>query len=151
MVEIYNVEEQLEIERNLGLYNIYTYEKFRIGAETSISNLKLTVETYKNKGYKIIGFGAAAKGQTFICYGDIELDYIIDENPLKIGSYSPKLNIPIVSLEHFKQDKDEKILVIVLAWNFATEIIEKINNNKGNKDIVVIERYFPIVDIKSLN
>ena len=149
--EIYNVEEQLEIERNLGLYNIYTYEKFRIGAETSISNLKLTVETYKNKGYKIIGFGAAAKGQTFICYGDIELDYIIDENPLKIGSYSPKLNIPIVSLEHFKQDKDEKILVIVLAWNFATEIIEKINNNKGNKDIVVIERYFPIVDIKSLN
>jgi BioD-like phosphotransacetylase family protein len=56
-----------------------------------------------------------------------------------------KLNIPIVSLEHFKQDKEEKILVIVLAWNFATEIIKKINQVKGNKDVVIIESYFPTI------
>jgi hypothetical protein len=40
------------------------------------------------------------------------LEYIIDENPLKIGNYSPKLDIPIVSLDHFKEDKDDKLLVV---------------------------------------
>ena len=66
---------------------------------------------------------------------------------MKIGNYSPKLDIPIVSLEHFKEDKDEKILVVILAWNFAKEIKEKINKNKGNKNIVIIEKYFPEIII----
>ena len=117
--------------------------KFKLNAERSISNLKLIIENYRTNGYKIIGFGASAKGQTLICYSDIDLEYIIDENPLKIGNYSPKLDIPIVSPEHFKEDKDEKILIIILAWNFAKEIKEKINKNKSNKNIVIIEKYFP--------
>ncbi len=145
---IYNIDEQLEIENNLGLYNSITYDKFRLNTEKCIENLKLTIEKYKNYGYKVIGFGAAAKGQTVVCYGNIELDYIVDESPLKIGTYSPKLNIPIVSLEHFKEDSYDKILIIILAWNFATEIKEKINKiNKNNKSIVIIEKYFPNIII----
>lgn len=144
---IYNVDEHLKIENNLGLYNEKTYDRFKLNAERCINNLKLTIEKHRNNGYKCIGFGAAAKGQTLICYGNIDLEYIIDENPLKIGNYSPKLDIPIVSLEHFKEDKDEKILVVILAWNFAKEIKEKTNKNKGNKNIVIIEKYFPEIII----
>ena len=144
---IYNIDEHLEIENNLGLYNAITYDKFKINAEQCIENLKLTIKQYINKGYKSIGFGAAAKGQTLICYGNIDFDYIIDESPFKIGTYSPKLNIPIVSLDHFKEDKDEKILIVILAWNFAKEIKEKINRVRGNKDMVVIEKYFPKIVI----
>jgi 2-polyprenyl-3-methyl-5-hydroxy-6-metoxy-1,4-benzoquinol methylase len=140
---IYNVDDHLEKENNLGLYNSITYDKFRLNAERCVENLKLIIEKYKSNGYKTIGFGAAAKGQTVVCYGNIDLDYIVDESPLKIGTYSPKLNIPIVSLEDFKEDKDEKIIVIILAWNFAKEIKEKININKGNKNIIIIEKYFP--------
>lgn len=145
---IYNVEENIEIEKNLGIYNPITYEKFRLNTESCIINLKLIIEKYKNLGYKITGFGAAAKGQTLICYGNIDLDYIIDENPLKIGLYSPKLDIPIVSVEHFKEDKDDKILIIILAWNFAKEIKEKINKKKGNKTIVIVEKYFPKIVLR---
>ena len=144
---IYNVDEHLKIENNLGLYNEKTYDRFKLNAERCINSLKLTIENYRTNKYKIIGFGASAKGQTLICYGGIDLEYIIDENPLKIGNYSPKLDIPIVSLEHFKEDKDEKILVVILAWNFAKEIKEKINKNKGNKNIVIIEKYFPEIII----
>ena len=145
--DIYNIDEHLEIEKKLGMYNPITYEKFRLNAESSVTNLKLIIDKYKNLGYKIIGFGAAAKGQTLICYGNIDLEYIIDENPLKIGLYSPKLDIPIVSVEHFKEDKDDKILIIILAWNFAKEIKEKINKKKGNKTIVIVEKYFPKIII----
>jgi len=114
---IYNVDEHLKIENNLGLYNEKTYDRFKLNAERCINSLKLTIENYRTN--------------------------IIDENPLKIGNYSPKLDIPIVSLEHFKEDKNEKILIVILAWNFAKEIKEKINKVKGDKDIVVIEKYFP--------
>lgn len=140
---IYNLDKDLEREEKLGLYNYQIYDKFRKNAENSIENLKTALAKYKE--YKIIGFGASAKGQTLICYGDIQLDYIIDENPLKIGTYSPKLNIPIVSLDHFKEDKCKKILILILAWNFAEEIKRKVNLAKGEKEIVIIEKYFPNV------
>lgn len=146
-MNIYNIEKQLQIENNLGLYNKILYENFRINSESTIDNIKVLIQKYQNKEYKIIGFGAAAKGQTLICYGNIDLDYIIDENPLKIGTYSPKLNIPIVSIDYFKKDPNKKILIIILAWNFAEEIKEKIEKCKGNKDIVIIEKYFPNIVI----
>ena len=106
----------------------------------SLENLKNTINEYKNKDYKCIGFGAAAKGQTVICYGNIILDYIIDENPLKIGLYSPKMNIPIVDLKHFENDESNKFLVVVLAWNFSEEIIEKINKLNKKCEIVIIKK-----------
>jgi len=148
----YNINEHLLIEENLGLYNSITYDKFRLNAERTIINLKLLIEKYSMQNYKIIGFGAAAKGQTVLCYGNIDLEYIIDENPLKIGQYSPKLNIPIVSIDHFKNDytnSNTNFLIIILAWNFASEIKQKIydttNSNKNNttNKIVVVEKYFP--------
>jgi prolyl-tRNA synthetase len=100
---------------------------------------------YKDEKYKCIGFGAAAKGQTVLCYANIFLDYIIDENPLKIGLYSPKLNIPIVEISKLKEDTSEKILILILAWNFSKEIIEKIK--KVNKNVVIIKKYLPCLEI----
>jgi 2-polyprenyl-3-methyl-5-hydroxy-6-metoxy-1,4-benzoquinol methylase len=141
--KIYDVEKHLNAENNLGMYNSTLYDKFKINAEKSIMNLKLILDKYKNKGYKCIGFGAAAKGQTVICYGNIGLDYIIDESPYKYWTYSPKLNIPIVPLNTFVEDNNEKFLIVVLAWNFAKEIKEKINKCKGNKNVIVVEKYFP--------
>lgn len=145
--KIYDVDKHLEVESKCGLYDLVTYGRFKLNAERSVSVLKTYTKSYREKGYKVIGFGAAAKGQTLICYGNIDLEYIIDENPLKIGCYSPKLDIPIVSLDHFREDRDEKILVVILAWNFAEEIKRKITAAKGNKKIVIIEKYFPEIVI----
>ena len=91
-----------------------------------------------------------------IFYGEIGLDYIIDENPLKIGLFSPKMDIPIVSMEHFIYDtniennNENKYVILILAWNFATEIKEKIRKYKGNKKCVVLEAYFPEIVIRKL-
>jgi len=137
---IFDVNKHLDIEYNLGLYNISLYNKFNNNAKQIIINLKNEINKYN---IKCIGFGASAKGQTLLCYGNILLDYIIDDNPLKIGTYSPKLNIPIVSLDHFINDKNDKYLIIILAWNFAKEIKNKIINNMMNKQVILIERYFP--------
>ena len=147
---IYNVDTCMQEEENAGLYKDSTYHQFNNNAVNCVQNLKAKILEYERNGYKCVGFGAAAKGQTVLCYGDISLDYIIDENPLKIGQYSPKMNIPIVNLEYFQHEKHDNYLIVILAWNFATEIKQKIEKIKGNKKIVIIEKYFPDIIITDL-
>jgi len=145
---IYNVDACIRKEKNAGLYKDSIYEQFNRNAINCVQNLKVTILEFERNGYKCVGFGAAAKGQTVLCYGDISLDYIIDENPLKIGQYSPKMNIPIVNLEYFEHDKThDNYLIVILAWNFATEIKQKIEKIKGNKNIHFIDKYFPDIHI----
>ena len=149
-----NIDVILEDESAQGLYEIETYLDFANNAKKCLQNLINEIENYRNKNYKCIGFGAAAKGQTVICYGDIKLDYIIDENPLKINLYSPKLNIPIVSFDDFNNDNSEKFLIVILAWNFSKEIINKIMGLNKMCEIIVIKNYFPdikIISNKELN
>jgi 2-polyprenyl-3-methyl-5-hydroxy-6-metoxy-1,4-benzoquinol methylase len=148
-----NVNQYLLDETQIGIYDSKTYNVFTLKTNNIISNLKLELTKMKNENYKCIGFGAAAKGQTVLCYGEIFLDYIIDENPLKIGLLSPKMNIPIVDINHFINDtnnENNKFVIVILAWNFAAEIKEKIKKRKGEKEIIIIEAYFPEIIINKI-
>ena len=148
------VDKYLKEEEDKGIYNEQTYIDFNEKTKVIVANLKQEIADFKANGYKCIGFGAAAKGQTVLCYGEIGLDYIIDENPLKIGLFSPKMDIPIVNIDHFINDFTEndenKYVILILAWNFATEIKEKIRKYKGDKKCVVLEAYFPEIVIRKL-
>ena len=149
------VDEYLNEEEDKKIYNEQTYIEFNEKTQVIVDNLKQEIAYYKSNGYKCIGFGAAAKGQTVLCYGEISLDYIIDENPLKIGLLSPKMDIPIVSIDHFMNDTNalesgNKYVILILAWNFATEIKEKIRKYKGDKKCVVLEAYFPEIVIRKM-
>jgi len=150
-----NVDKYLKEEGTKGIYNEKTYHEFNEKTQVIVTNLKQEIADFKANSYKCIGFGAAAKGQTVLCYGEIGLDYIIDENPLKIGLLSPKMDIPIVSIDHFindftENDKENKYVILILAWNFATEIKEKIRKYKGDKKCVVLEAYFPEIVIRKM-
>ena len=145
-----NIENYLLEETENKIYDPLTYDNFTIKTQNIIFNLKNELLRFQKDDYKIIGFGAAAKGQTVLCYSNIYLEYIIDENPLKINLYSPKMNIPIVSIDHFINDTTDKIVVLILAWNFSNEIKEKLRLYKGTKDVYVIESYFPEIIIRKL-
>lgn len=90
----------------------------------------------KNK--RVVGYGASAKGNTLLNSFGIDLEYIVDDNPLKWGYLTPGRNIPICSPERLKQEQD--VYVLLLAWNFAEEIKKKV----GRKGIQFI-RYVPEV------
>jgi len=138
------IKENLLEEESKGMYSQELYNTFSLNAKVISKNLKDKIEDFRSNGYKCIGYGAAAKGQTVICYAEIDLDYIIDENPLKIGLFSPKMNIPIVDINHFKNDPSENYLIVILAWNFADEIIHKIKST--NKNVIIIKKYFPEIN-----
>ena len=51
------------------------------------------------------------------------LDFIVDDNPLKQGLYSPIFHIPILSSKSLYDLKPDYVLI--LAWNFAEPIMKK--------------------------
>ena len=96
-------------------------------------NLSQLLKDIKEKGGSIAGYGAPTKSTTLMNYFELDkglIDYIIDDNPLKQDKYSPLLHIPVVSSDHLLGDSQPDYLLI-LAWNFAESIIEKVKNSNN--------------------
>jgi hypothetical protein len=109
--------------------------------------LKETLLSYKQQGYKIVGYGAAAKGNTLLNYIGIQLDLIIDDNPLKHNLYTPGTRVLIKSSGAIAEfSADDKIVFMPLAWNFFSEISNRIRTIRNMKQDVFL-KYFPKVEI----
>lgn len=132
-------EELISFENKLDSVKMKEYSDKckKIASETYKKVLEL-----KRKGYKIIGYGAAAKGNTFLNFSKIHLDYIVDDNPLKHNLYSPGSKIKILSPDALSEEK-EKICVVPLAWNFFNEIKENVDSRITTECIFL--KYFPEV------
>jgi 2-polyprenyl-3-methyl-5-hydroxy-6-metoxy-1,4-benzoquinol methylase len=141
------VQEMLDFEQSKGLYDILTYPDYALKCYKITFELKNLLDDYKNKGYKLIGYGAAAKGNTLLNFGKINLDYIIDDNPLKQNLLTPGMDIPIYSSEKLLDlDKDDKVIFIPLAWNFYKEIKQRIKDKRDNDNDLFV-KYFPKLEI----
>jgi len=103
-----------------------------------------TIQELKSEGYKIIGYGAAAKGNTFLNFSKMYLDYIVDDNCLKQNLYSPGSKIKILSPDSILEETD-KVCIVPLAWNFFDEIKQKVLSRKS--DNIIFLKYFPKVEI----
>ena len=94
---------------------------------------------YKHKGSKIVGFGAPAKSVTLLNFCDIEknlFSYIVDSTSVKHGRVLPGLHIPIVNESAIKDHPADAI--VILAWNYQGEILQKLTQLVGKKTAVII-------------
>ena len=141
----YTVTNLIHMESKL--LKLETYRKWQNTVLANIQILKDTILNYKDKGFKLVGYGAAAKGNTLLNFANIKLDFIIDDSPLKQNMFTPGTNIPVTSIDVLENlDKDEKVLFMPLAWNFFNEISWKIKEKRNNTNDVFV-RYFPKVEI----
>lgn len=141
------VENIIAIEESYGLLNADTYARWANTVNKNVNCLINTVGDFKNKGYTLVGYGAAAKGNTLLNFADIQLDVIIDDNPLKQGKFTPGTGVPIVSVDYLKNQADDaKLLFIPLAWNFFREIKSRIQTVRSNNNDKFL-KYFPEVEI----
>jgi hypothetical protein len=125
-----------------------TYTKWAVTAKSLTDQFLDKCETYRTQGYQLIGYGAAAKGNTLLNYAGVTLDYIIDDNPIKQNTYSPGTNIPVVGIDLLKQyNAQDKILFVPLAWNFYKEIKSKIKAARTNTNDRFL-KYFPEVEVE---
>jgi 2-polyprenyl-3-methyl-5-hydroxy-6-metoxy-1,4-benzoquinol methylase len=117
----------LQREKDAGLEQINTYLDF---SEKVISTkhklLSFLIET-KEAGKKVVGYGAAAKGNTLLNYCGIRtdfLDYTCDRSPYKQGQFLPGTHIPIYSPDKIKETKPDYVLI--LPWNLKEEITQQL-------------------------
>lgn len=102
------------------------------------------IDALRRDNFTMVGYGAAAKGNTFLNFANINLDYIVDDNPLKTGLYTPGKKIPIHSPDYMLRDSTRKCIV-PLAWNFFDEIKERVQKQEITNTVFL--KYFPKLEI----
>jgi len=95
----------------------------------------------KRAGKQIVGYGAPAKGNTFLNYcgaGTDVLDYTVDRSPAKHGNYLPGTRIPIHEPSRIFETRPDYVLI--LPWNLRDEISEQMAGIRewGGKFVVAI-------------
>lgn len=142
------VSNIIAMEQTAGLYTDDTYAHWAANTLRLVDELKTFVELYRRKGYILGGYGAAAKGNTLLNFSQLKLDFIIDDNELKQGTFSPGMSIPIVPIDHLDTyQPGDKILFIPLAWNYFDDIQKKILGKRMNPNDKFL-KYFPKVEIQ---
>ncbi len=122
------VEALLAEERARGLDTIESYRRFAEAVAKCRSQLRALIEELRGRGARLAGYGAPAKGNTLLSFcglGVEQLPYIVDLSPLKQGLYTPGTRIPVVPIERLRHDPPDYLLV--LAWNFAEEIMAQLS------------------------
>lgn len=123
-----NVEEIVAEEKAYGLDNDSVYEAFADMVLKRKYEIWSKIIELKNEGKKIVGYGAAAKGNTLFNYCGIkatEIDYIADLSPYKQNLYCPGSLIPIVEPERIMETKPD--VVIIIPWNIKSEIVNQLS------------------------
>ena len=141
-----NVDELMLKEQKQGLHKTETYDQFRQNCEISRKDLKELLEDLKQKGKRVVGYGATSKSTTVINYcgiGPEHIEFISDTTPIKHGKLTPGAHISVKPYEDFLDNPPDYALLF--AWNHATEIFEKENSftNEGGKWI----KFIPQVEV----
>lgn len=120
-----SVAKYLAAEQAMGLYEKKTY----VAYAEKIDRLKCQALKFlsqaKDEGKSVAGFGASITGTTLIYHFEIGeyLEYLVDDNPLKQGRYSPGLHLPVLASTALLEKKPD--YVVALAWRFADAFIDK--------------------------
>ena len=142
-----SVQELIDVEIKFGLEKIETYEKFATNVKELKDNLLEILKKLKSEGNTIFGYGAPAKGNVLLNYCDIGtnfLDFLIDTTPLKQGKLTPGTHIPVLSHKEII-DKGEKVIALLLAWNYEHEILEKEKKFRDNGGRFIIPIPKPVI------
>ena len=115
-------------ELSMGFNRIETYQGFAEQVKSTKRKILSLLIDLKNRGKSIVGYGAPGKGNTLLNYCGIRtdlLDYTVDRNPYKQGTYTPGTHIPILTPERIRETKPD--YVFILPWNLRDEICSQMS------------------------
>ena len=126
------VEEFLHRESVTGINTVDYYQGFQEKADGIASDFLLFLLEAKRENKKVVGYGAAAKGNTLLNYAGVRpnlISFIADRNPAKQGRFMPGSRIPIVDESKLKSFQPDYI--VILPWNLRSEIMEQLDYARG--------------------
>lgn len=119
-----SVMQMLADEHAIGLDRAGFFAEFSSRVELLRSQLLALIADLKAKGHSIAAYGAAAKGATMLNYCGLDrgqIDFVVDRNVNKQGSFMPGAHLPILAPDALMERRPD--FVLMLAWNFAEEIM----------------------------
>jgi hypothetical protein len=111
-------------EKALGLTDTARFHRFAADVERTRRALVGLLEDLHRAGKTVAAYGAPAKGNTLLNYCGINrrlLSFTVDRNPWKVGKLTPGMHIPVLPVSALAERRPDYVLI--LAWNFAEEIM----------------------------
>lgn len=119
------VGEFVALEELMGLERTEVYAEYAERIRAAKEELLDLLRRLKGEGETIAGFGAAHTITTLMFQfglGGI-IDFLVDENPAKQGTFSPRDHIPVLPPSALEERGTR--YVVVLAWQYASRIMER--------------------------
>lgn len=121
------VNNMLSLELLNGLQTLATYQQFQQRADKVKNDLLDFLLELKRLGKSVVGYGAAAKGNTLLNYAGVKPDllpFICDAAMSKQDKFMPGSHIPIRAPDILQASSPD--YVIILPWNIKTEVKEQL-------------------------
>ena len=143
----YEVTERARLmlaeEQKYGITDAGIYQRFASRVVELKRELRDLLGGLKKSGKTIAAYGAAAKGNTLLNYLGIDnktIDFVVDRSTYKQGMLLPGTKIPILHQDELMKKQPDYTLI--LAWNFAQEIMEQQSqyHSKGGKFIIPVPK-----------
>lgn len=121
------VDAMLAKETAAGMLEMDFYHGFQSRADETKNAFLAFLLDCKRSGKQVVGYGAAAKGNTLLNYAGVRPDlfaYVADASPHKQGRHLPGSRIPVVAEDRIRETRPD--VVVILPWNLREEITEQL-------------------------
>ncbi|MBO9517190.1 MAG: methyltransferase domain-containing protein [Porphyrobacter sp.] len=121
-----SVQDMLDAERAAQLDRPEGYHGFEARMQQVRGEFLAFLEHAHQTGKVVAGYGAAAKGNTFLNYCGLaaaSLPFIVDRSPAKVGRFMPGSGVKILDVQAIDEVQPDYLLV--LSWNLRQEIMSQ--------------------------
>jgi SAM-dependent methyltransferase len=123
-----SVDEVLAEEERAGLRRREVYESFQPRIDRIRAEFLAFLLEQRAAGAKVVGYGAAAKGNTLLNYCGIKgselIRFVADLSPHKQGRFLPGSHIPVVDPARIDEEKPD--FIVIFPWNLRDEVIAQL-------------------------
>lgn len=134
-----SAQEFIKNEKSSILFNEMFLNNWSFSIKKNMVSLNKMINSSISQGKKIIAYGAPTKIVLLLNVAELnfnDIDFVVEDNKEKVGKYLPISGIEIKDLSEITEDFDGDILIT--AWNFADDIIEKLKNRfKHNVNLII--------------
>lgn len=137
-----SVIDMITEELLMKLHDIETFKKLSQNTQITGSELRGYVRAMKDENKKIFGYGCPAKMCTLVHFLNIpKVEAVFDDNPNKVGKYTPGQHIPIISSKELSNKSwmswAKPDVIIIFAWNEKEAILRKLKELEYTGRIII--------------